>query len=246
MIQSCTLRGSNFEMVKAPKLHEGGPEKRQRLPFSRAQHRKNPAPVIRTLLVELNMLILLLGLLTFLGIHSVRIIAPEWRATEISARGLNTWKGLYSLGSLLSFVLLIWGYSLARPEAAFLFEPPTWMKHITLTLMLLAFISLSVSQFPAGRIKPLLRHPMLLAVKLWAFGHLLANGDAASLLLFLAFLAWAIIDRISVKRRELAGERVEIPVGPVSNDLIAVVLGVAAYWLFVWKLHEWLIGVPVI
>ncbi len=196
--------------------------------------------------VALNMLVLLLGLLIFLGIHSIRIVMPDWRSSQISARGLNTWKGFYSLGSLLSFVLIVWGYALARPEAAFLYEPPGWMKHITLTLMLLASISLSVSQFPAGRIKPWIRHPMLLAVKLWAFAHLLANGDAASLLLFLAFLAWAIIDRISVKRRERAGERVEIPVGPVSNDLIAVIVGVAAYGLFVWKLHEWLMGVPVI
>jgi uncharacterized membrane protein len=189
------------------------------------------------------MLLLLLGLLLFLGIHSVRIAAPQWRRARIASMGLNKWKGLYSAASLIGFVLIIWGYALARPEAAFLYEPPVWMKHVTLTLMLVSFVFWAVSQLPAGRIKAWVRHPFLLAVKIWAFAHLLANGDAASLLLFLGILAWAVIDRISIKRREAAGEREEIIAGPVTNDLIAVAAGVAVYGLFVWKAHEWLFGV---
>lgn len=192
------------------------------------------------------MLVLIIGLALFLGVHSVRILAPEWRHAQIAAMGLNKWKGLYSLASLIGLGMLVWGYVLARPEAAFIYEPPVWMKHINMTLMLFAIIFWAVSQLPAGRIKPWIRHPFLLATKLWAFGHFLANGDAASLLLFLGFLAWAVIDRISVARRERAGERAEIPVGPVSNDAVAVIVGIAVYGLFVWKLHEWLIGVPVI
>jgi uncharacterized membrane protein len=117
------------------------------------------------------------------------------------------------------------------------------MKHVTLTLMLFSFVFWAVSQLPGGRIKAWVRHPFLLAVKIWAFAHLLANGDAASLLLFLGILAWAVIDRISIKRREAAGERAEILAGPVTNDLIAVAAGVAVYGLFVWKAHEWLFGV---
>jgi uncharacterized membrane protein len=140
-------------------------------------------------------------------------------------------------------VTIIWGYALARPEAAFLYEPPVWMKHVTLTLMLFSFVFLAVSQAPAGRIKAWVRHPMLLAVKIWAVAHLLANGDAASLTLFLGILAWAVIDRISIRRREAAGEREEIIAGPVTNDLIAVAVGIAVYGLFVWKAHEWLFGV---
>jgi uncharacterized membrane protein len=189
------------------------------------------------------MLLLLLGLLLFLGIHSVRIAAPDWRRARIASMGLNKWKGLYSAASLIGLVLIVWGYALARPEAAFLYEPPVWMKHVTLTLMLFSFVFLAVSQVPAGRIKASVRHPLLLAVKIWAVAHLLANGDAASLTLFLGILAWAVIDRISVKRREAAGERQEILAGPVTNDLIAIAIGVALYGLFVWKAHEWLFGV---
>jgi uncharacterized membrane protein len=190
---------------------------------------------------------LLLGLLLFLAIHSVRIVAPEWRRAQIASVGEGKWKGLYSVISLIGLVLIVWGYSISRPEAAFLYEPPVWMKHVTLTLMLFSFVFLGVSQVPAGRIKAAVRHPMLLAVKIWAFAHLLANGDAASLLLFVALLAWAVIDRISVKRREASGEiSAVIPAGPVRNDIIGVGLGVVLYVLFVWKLHEWLFGVSVV
>jgi uncharacterized membrane protein len=189
------------------------------------------------------MITLLIGLLIFLAIHSVRIAAPEWRRARIASMGEGRWKGVYSLVSLIGFVLIIWGYSLARPEAALIYEPPVWMKHVTLTLMLFSFVFLAVSQVRAGRIKPWVRHPMLLAVKIWAVAHLLANGDAASLLLFIGILAWAVIDRISVKRREAAGEVTVMPVGPVTNDIIAIVAGVAIYGLFVWRLHEWLFGV---
>jgi uncharacterized membrane protein len=193
------------------------------------------------------MLLLILGLVAFLGIHSIRIVAPEWRNAQLASMGEGRWKGLYSLASLIGFVLLIWGYGLARPEAAIIYEPPVWMRHVTLTLMLFSMIFLGISQVPAGRIKAAVRHPMLLAVKIWAFAHLLANGDAASLLLFLAVLAWAVIDRISVKRREASGEfPAVIQAGPVTNDMIGVGLGIALYVLFVWKLHEWLIGVSVV
>lgn len=193
------------------------------------------------------MLLFILGLIAFLGVHSIRILAPQWRNSQIASMGEAKWKWLYSLASVVGFVLLIWGYSIARPEAAFLYEPPAWMKHVTLTLMLFSMIFLGVSQVPAGRIKAMVRHPMLLSVKIWAFAHVLANGDAASLLLFLGLLAWAVIDRISIKRREASGEvSAHIPTGPLVNDIIGVGLGLAIYLLFVWKLHEWLIGVSVV
>jgi uncharacterized membrane protein len=192
------------------------------------------------------MLFLALGLIVFLGVHSIRIVAPEWRNAQLATMGEGKWKGLYSIASVIGFILLIWGYGLARQEAVYFYEPPVWMKHISLTLMLFSFVFLGVSQVPAGRIKAAVRHPMLLAVKIWAFAHLLSNGDAASLLLFLGILAWAVIDRISVKRREASGEvSAVIPAGPVTNDLIGVGLGLLLYVLFIWKLHEWLIGVSV-
>ncbi|QND52147.1 NnrU family protein [Phyllobacterium sp. 628] len=190
------------------------------------------------------MLVLILGIVVFLGIHSVRIVAPRWRLAKIAAWGENAWKGLYSLVSLLGLGLIIWGWILARPYSPFIYEPPVWMKHITLLLMLFSFISLMISNFKPGKLKPILKHPMLLAVKIWALAHVLANGDLASLILFLSFLAWAVADRIAIKRQERAGitQTIIVP-GPVSNDVVAIIAGVVLYILFVWKLHAWLIGV---
>lgn len=184
------------------------------------------------------MFVLILGLLIFLGVHSVHIFAPAWRNRRIADTGAGAWRGLYSLVSLGGFVLIIWGFASARPDAPVLYEPPVWMKHLALALMLFAFISLMVFAFPAGRLKPALKHPMLVSVKIWALAHLLANGDLASLLLFGAFLAWAVADRISVKHR---GNDVAAP-GPAAWDMGAVAAGVLLYVLFVWRLHEWLFG----
>ncbi len=191
------------------------------------------------------MLIMILGIIVFLGIHSVRIVAPEWRLAKMEQWGENTWKGLYSVISLVGFVLLVWGYGMARPDAPILYEPPAWMKHIAELLMLFAFIFLGAYIARPGRMKPALKHPMLIAIKTWALAHLLANGDLASLILFLSFLAWAVADRIAIKRQERAGLAAPyIVAGPASNDIIAIVIGVVLYGLFVWKLHELLIGVP--
>ena len=190
------------------------------------------------------MLVLILGIIVFLGIHSVRIVAPEWRLAKMEQWGENTWKGIYSVISLVGFGLLVWGYGMARPDAPILYEPPAWMKHIAELLMLFAFIFLGVYIARPGRMKPALKHPMLIAIKTWALAHLLANGDLASLILFLSFLAWAVADRISIKRQERAGLAAPYVVpGPASNDVIAIVIGVVLYGLFVWKLHELLIGV---
>ncbi len=186
------------------------------------------------------MLVLILGLVLFLGIHSVRIFAADFRLAQIARGGEQRWKGIYSVVSLIGFVLIIWGYSLARPDAAVLYEPPVWMKHINALLMLLSLIALAASSFPAGRIKAMLKHPMLVGVKLWAVGHLLANGDAASVLLFGSFLVWAVLDRISVKRR---GDRGTTVAGPVTNDIGPVLVGLVLYGLLVWKGHVWLFGV---
>jgi uncharacterized membrane protein len=183
--------------------------------------------------------VLVIGLILFLGAHSVRIVAPVWRDRRIAAMGQGPWRGIYSLVSIVGFVLLVWGYGLARPGAPVFYEPPAWIKHITALLMIFAFISLAIYAAPAGRLKPLLKHPMLVSIKIWAVAHLLANGDLASILLFGSFFVWAVFDRISVKRRAAP-----IPAaGPVAHDVIAVVAGLAVYALFVWRLHEWLFGV---
>ncbi len=186
------------------------------------------------------MLALILGLIVFLGVHSTRILAPLWRQQRLDGLGEGAWKGIYSLLSLAGLVLIVWGYGQARLVAPVLYDPPLWARHVTALLMLFAFISLIVSVFPSGRLKPILKHPMLLSVKIWAFAHLLANGDAASLILFGSFLAWAVADRISLKRRGAALPQS----GPVKWDIAAVALAVVIYLLFIWRLHVWLIGVP--
>lgn len=185
------------------------------------------------------MLWLVLGLVIFLGTHSTRIFAPAWRDDYVASGGRMTYRAIYSLLSLIGIVLIVWGYGKAWDDPVLLWDPPLWTRHIAALLMLFAFISLAVYALPAGRLKPMLKHPMLLAVKIWALAHLLANGDLASVLLFGTFLLWAAADRVAAKRR---GAPIPNP-GPVSMDIAAVVAGIVLYLLFVWRLHEWLIGV---
>lgn len=192
------------------------------------------------------MLMLIIGLILFLGIHTSKIVAYGYRESFITKHGEGSWKGLYTVISFVGLILIVWGYIVARQQGPIiLYDPPLWIRHITILLMLFAFIFLAASQVPAGRIKAAVKHPMLLSVKIWAFAHLLANGDLASVLLFGSFLVWAVADRISEKRRLEAGLTKPPEPGPLRNDIIAVVAGVVVFALFYWKLHQWLIGVPI-
>ncbi len=185
------------------------------------------------------MLWLIVGIIVFLGVHSIRMVAPEWREKQIAARGEMAWKGPYALAVAVGLALIVWGFIQARPDAMFIYEPPVFVKHIAVTLMWFSFVALAASSIPAGKIKAALKHPMLVGVKIWALAHLLANGDLASLILFTSFLAWAVWNRISVKRR---GEPTP-EAGPISNDIKAIVGGTVLYVAFALFLHEWLIGV---
>jgi uncharacterized membrane protein len=187
------------------------------------------------------MTLLIIGLVLFLGIHSVSIFALSWRDAQVAQRGEGPWKGLYSIVSLAGFVLLVYGYGLARQSPVLLYTPPTAMRHVALALMLPFFPLLFAAYLP-GRIQRAAKHPMLLSVKLWAVAHLLANGGLHDVILFGGFLAWAVADRISVKRR--AVQRA-VPGAPASamNDVIAVVAGLVAYAVFALWAHRWLIGV---
>lgn len=186
------------------------------------------------------MTLLVLGLVIFLGIHSVSIVAPAWRDAQFAQRGEAAWKGLYAAGSLLGFVLLVYGYGVARQTPVLLYTPPTALRHVALLLMLPAFVLLAASSLP-GRIKTAAKHPMLLGTKIWATAHLLANGNLADVVLFGSFLAWAVADRISLKRRPARPTR-SAPPGR-WNDLIALVAGLGLYLVFLLWAHTWLIGV---
>ena len=186
------------------------------------------------------MIMLLIGLAVFLGIHSVSIFAPQWRGAMASRMGTLPWKGLYSAVSIVGFALLWKGYALARLEPIPIYVPPAGLRHVAALLMLPVFPLLLAAYLP-GRIKTLAVHPMLVAVKLWAASHLLANGMLADIVLFGAFLAWAVMDRISLKRRAPT-DTPSLPRSTV-NDAIVVIGGLALYGVFVGRWHEALIGV---
>jgi len=180
------------------------------------------------------MTILIVGLAVFLGIHSISIGTPELRARAVALMGSNRWRGIYSLVSAAGFVLILYGFDIARLAPVVLYVPPTWMPHVTLFLMLPVFPLLLAAYLP-GRIKTAVKHPMLAAVKLWAFAHLLSSGLLADVLLFGAFLVWAICDRISLKRRPPQAIRTA-PQGRF-NDIIAL------YVFFILWAHVRLFGV---
>ena len=187
------------------------------------------------------MLVLILGLIIFLGVHSLSIVNEPVRHRLVDRMGGGPFKGVYSLVAGIGLLLIIWGYGLARMEPTLLYAPPTWLRHVALLLLLPVFPLLIATYFP-GRISRAVKHPMLVAVKLWALAHLLANGMLHDVLLFGSFLAWAVVDRISLKRR--SGHPVPgLPAKPM-NDAIAVIGGLAIYVLFVMWIHQWLIGVP--
>lgn len=188
------------------------------------------------------MTLLIAGLVLFLGIHSIAIAAPSLRAAGIARLGLMGWKGVYSLIAIAGFVLICIGYGEARiTNPIWLWQPPKATRHIALLLMLPVFPLLLAAYLP-GRIRTATKHPMLVATKLWALSHLLANGGLHDVLLFGSFLAWAVGDRISLKRRAIVTPP---PSAPASrwNDPVIVVGGLAIYVLLVGGLHKMLIGV---
>lgn len=193
------------------------------------------------------MALLLLGLVLFLGTHAFTM-ARAPRAALVARLGEGPYKGLYSLLSVAGIALIAIGFGRYRAAGYIpVWDPPVWTRHIGLLLNWPAFVMVVAAYFP-GRIKRALKHPMLAGVKLWAAAHLLGNGDLGAILLFGAILAWAVAARISAKRRDEAGDHggpLSAPASP-RNDLIAVAIGTAVWLAFLFRLHSWLIGVPVL
>ena len=188
------------------------------------------------------MTLLILGLLLFLGVHSVRIFADDWRARQIARLGDKGWKGLYSLVSIAGFVLLIVGFRRAGAEPVLLYTPPLALRHLNALFTLAAFVLLAAAYVPRNHFKARLGHPMLVSVKFWAFGHLLATGMLRDTVLFGAFLLWAVVDFIVSRRRDRASGTA-YPAGTMSGTLLTLVAGVAAWALFAFVLHARWIGV---
>jgi uncharacterized membrane protein len=185
------------------------------------------------------MIYLVLGLVLFLGVHSISIIAPAWR-DRTAARLGNAWRGLYSLISIAGLIVIIWGYGIARQNPVMLYAPPAWARYITAVFMLPVF-TLFLAAYLPGRLKGALKHPLLISIMLWAVAHLIATGMLANVVLFGGFLAWAVADRISFSWRTQR----PIPMAPSMklNDSIAIVAGLAVYIVFVHWLHLRWIGV---
>jgi uncharacterized membrane protein len=187
------------------------------------------------------MTVLVVGLVVFLGIHTLSTLS-EPRTALIGRLGEDPYKGLYSLASAVGLVLIVSGFGRYRSGGYIaVWDPPGWLHPVALVLIWLSFVALAAAYSPAGKIKGMLRHPMLVGVKSWALAHLLVNGDLGSILLFGSLLAWAVYDRISVKRR---GDMGAPSSGVTAGDAIAVVVGSVAYAAMFW-LHPLLIGVPV-
>lgn len=188
------------------------------------------------------MTLMILGLLIFLGTHSVRMFAPAWRDAQQVRLGVTGWKGVYSVLSVAGLALIIWGYGDARLDPVFVWAPPVWTRHLAALLTLPAFVLLVAAYLPGTRMRERIGHPMVVGVKLWAFAHLLANGTLADILLFGGLLVWAIAN-FAISRRRDRGTGVVRPKGKLSRDGIAIAIGLIVWFLFATKLHLALIGV---
>jgi uncharacterized membrane protein len=199
------------------------------------------------------MALLILGLVLFLGAHSTRIFAENWRQAALERLGDKAFKGANALVSLVGFGLLIYGFDQVRWDSPALWAPPVWVKHVAALLMLLSLVLLASAYAPRNAIKAKLHHPMVLSVKVWALAHLLANPRVADLVLFGAFLLWSVLnfraarkrDRLAAASAQETGEAGTLPAPEVSlaATLRAVGIGVVVWAVLVSRGHEWLFGV---
>lgn len=188
------------------------------------------------------MLELILGLVIFLGVHSLRIVAEGWRSAQIARMGAQRWKLVYTVLSLLGFGLIVWGFGLARQTPVALWAVPKGMNHLAALLTLLAFVLLAAAYVPGNAIKAKLRHPMILSVKVWALAHLVANNTLAELLLFGGFLVWAVLCFRAARQRDRTQPPAPLNSSPIATAL-TVLIGAAAWAGFAFWAHAAWIGV---
>lgn len=188
------------------------------------------------------MTLLLLGLILFLGAHSVRVFADDWRTRQVRHLGEPAWKGLYTVVSVAGFALLVWGYSRARLEPTVLWASPLWVRHVAGLLMVPALVLLVAAYVPGNAIRARLGHPMLMGTKVWALAHLLANNTVADVLLFGGFLAWAVLCFRAARARDRAAGLVRAP-GALAPTLVTVALGLALWAALAFWAHAALFGV---
>jgi uncharacterized membrane protein len=188
------------------------------------------------------MAILVLGLVLFLGVHSTRIFADGWRTAMIAKMGALPWKALYAIASIAGFVVIVIGFKMARQETLVLWVSPAWMKHATAVLMMLSFILFVAAYIPRNWFKTRLHHPQVLSVKTWAVAHLLSVGVAADVVLFGAFLLWAVLSFRAARQRDRANNTVYPPYNAIGT-VVTIATGLVAWSIFALLLHGPLIGV---
>lgn len=188
------------------------------------------------------MFVLILGLVVFLGLHSTRILADDWRSARIASLGERNWKLVYSVASVIGIVLIAWGYGMARLEPVVLWHPPLWTRHLAAALVLVAFVLFAATYVPRNHFKSSFGHPMYAGVKTWAFAHLISNGTVADVVLFGSFLVWSVLGFRSSRRRDRKAQ-VSYPAGTGRGTAIAVAAGIAGWVIFAFFLHGPLIGV---
>ncbi len=188
------------------------------------------------------MFYLILGLIVFLGVHSIRIFADDLRTRRIAKLGLPMWKAIFALLSVAGLVLMAYGFGIARTTPVMLWQGAKWARDVAGLFTLVAFVMIVAAYVPNSRIRGLLGHPMVIGVKIWALGHLLANGNLNDLLLFGSILAWAVLDYRSLRQRDRAAGTTRDP-GSWANDLITIPVAVVGWYVFALYIHRVLIGV---
>ena len=191
----------------------------------------------------MSLVILISGLILFLGIHSIRIVADGWRARQRESMGEIRWKGLFSVASAIGLGLVVWGFGEARLNSPQLWISATWVRHVVALPTLLAFIMFAATYIPGTRIKAAIGHPMVAGVILWAAAHLMANGKLSGAILFGGFLLWAIADFLSARRRDRMEARRYYVAEGWLRDMLAVTVGCVVWGFFAGYGHIWLIGV---
>src|SRR5215470_6976508 len=192
----------------------------------------------------MGLAIMIVGLAVFLGSHTLVTLRPQ-RAAVVARVGERGYKGLFALASVVGILLIGYGFALYRAGGYIdIWMPPRWTRHVTELLVWPAIIAIVAAYIP-GEIKRVLKHPMLVGVKTWAVAHLLANGDLGGIILFGAVLAWAVYDRITLKRRSDPGA-LAIPLGGVRNDIAAVIVGLILYAALFFPFHSLVIGRPLL
>ena len=187
------------------------------------------------------MVLYIAGLVLFFGTHVFTAFRSRAPGQDLRQRlGEGPYMGLYSIVAIAGLALLIHGYGKADATQV-LYSAPVWGRHLNYILMPIALVALAAAYMPTGYIKIALKHPMLVAVKIWAVGHLLANGELRAVLLFGVFLAYAVLARIAAKRRGDVGPGPGAVANPVG-DMLAVVVGLAASVVLILYLHPVLFG----